>query len=643
MPDAEQLPNPQDLVNAMRTTVGRDNGHWVGIDRGRILRQQVAARSRFLDILANRAVRLALLMEAAEPKGFLYLLYYRITRLSSREFRAVVEDAARRGRLAGRFDVSDDGITFLDKGCSYYKKGAFSLGWKAFPLTAAYFDFIMNCLLYDKVKALLEPLFSAPHEPAIADTVAQRFRSEFDAWLIGRSTTEHGIKLEQKLRPFIDSLNDAGVRFFVHAPTSAEMAEVTRRWKVGKDFFTAVDVPVPINDWYRDRWPAAYFRFKASLAETIDLQVPPKRNYVDHITDETIAAFWVNTNLSDRSGSAQAGLLEYRSAAKAMLRYRTTLLQENVKSAEESASSFTMSDGSEMQIVDLGPLPDEDEPQDSFKYGVGDEFRDGEDVFEDEPESWPSPLAPLRAEPCAQVKWVSDAKIDEVLRHVFDEARGPVPGLPNPKACLFGDSQPEERFALTLLRYIHFGDAQKVAQKQLGRWVSGHPDAGGYGPLREEFSELDQVLQGLPYATINALLVRQDQAALVLLNGLHPDFVLEAIRGLGRSGPMSMEKAVECIRAHLEEPKNEVAARIKRESSKVARAGFRKQDAADEGFSEALRLGSRHVLALRDEFARVDGMVARAVRRADYQADHERFEEVFVMMYGPGAADDAAA
>ncbi len=267
--------------------------------------------------------------------------------------------------------------------------------------------------------------------------------------------------------------------------------------------------------------------------------------------------------------------------------------------------------------------------------------------------TWSSPLAELFDEDRAPVKWLKSEKDVALLSQLVDaqapasdnNTTGETPSREKYTAPLFVEVPPSEAFALTLARWVVFGDLQN--RKSPGVIAV----EGGYSGVRSAFEALAR--SGLdiaaPYGALEMtlatvgwiLLSRGNAAGLLAFATLDDQIVVPVARALPATtirlaSPMDREALIaEAVlkTADNPDPAFELL-RIARKGAKTTRAGFKPEDLFIQQGFERLRSGLYPLVRLVQTVGEVGGWLAAPAIEASFPRDVERFSVVFEAMYG---------
>jgi hypothetical protein len=376
----------------------------------------------------------------------------------------------------------------------------------------------------------------------------------------------------------------------------------------------------------------------------------------DAIDDEVIVAFWTAQASAAEHGE---GFRLYRSAARALLRYRSALRDAMAEAGIEAALPLGTGGGhAEVDLERIAP--------DALAT-----------------EAWQSPLLRLATPPADAIKWLTRKEQMQLQNYLG----GPRPsGDPDAAAGgdgdsglgagLTGDERFDLRFVRTLLRVDVFGAAQSAIVDRLRKRVAA-ADAvdqvlapigeAAYDDCAAAYGAVSEQVQLQSLAALALLIEAGAAETLVLLHhfagrdavdavlaaspgnvtSLHPherpgavagedDPALAAMfpDGLAALLPAALAAAAGREGHGLPEATRDLLARARGAVRRVNRVGFRREDRADARMLASLRSAVAAVTDLLAELDRLAAALATLDRRAQARADRSLFAAAFGRMYG---------
>ncbi|HEY1543189.1 MAG TPA: hypothetical protein VGG01_12330 [Xanthobacteraceae bacterium] len=370
------------------------------------------------------------------------------------------------------------------------------------------------------------------------------------------------------------------------------------------------------------------------------------------IDDEMILLFWIHVAEMDEAQQIE-GFRLYRSAAAAMLRYRSALRDalaaRHLEEALGRGLAAANDDFSSDQIAARG-------------------------------EAWRSPLRALTLLPASRVKWLT-AREQQQLRNYLggpgDDAEDGAPEQPeNPNDAWKVGLAGEERFDLahwmTLLRADVFGVVQASIVGRLRKRADPQTavaqametlDAAAYASSGDVYADARTQLHLESLAALVLLMEAGAAEAAILLRWLGGDAALRTVLGPTRRRPTLVRddddddqnddaadkiddadelraRVAPRLRAAVADPNvvEEGAGRTLLLEAlaarrKVNRAGFRREDRADSAVAMALRYGAAAVFEVIGELDRLTGTLSAKASLADLAADTARFATTFRRIY----------
>jgi hypothetical protein len=373
----------------------------------------------------------------------------------------------------------------------------------------------------------------------------------------------------------------------------------------------------------------------------------------DAIDDETIFVFWAAQASVGQDGQ---GFRLYRSAARALLRYRKAL--RDARAEAEIAAARPLGDGSGHGEVALDRIV-----PDALTI-----------------DAWQSPIHVLATPPISAIKWLT--KREQTLLSNYlgaprpDDSEDDAEAIADDQgsADLAGGERFDLRFVRTLLRVDVFGAAQSAIVDRLRKRVAGplavdqvlapigeatYDDcAAAYGAVSEQLK-----LQAL--AALAILIEAGAAEALVLMHHFAGQDAVDAVLAASQDNVVSLQRAglgsiagedesaldaiiqgdlVARLSAALDaagarhlalpEATRDLLARARAAGRKVNRLGFRREDRSDPRMLTSLRSDVAAVTDLLAELDRLMAALAKADRRSDARTDCVRFAEAFRQIYG---------
>jgi hypothetical protein len=374
----------------------------------------------------------------------------------------------------------------------------------------------------------------------------------------------------------------------------------------------------------------------------------------DAVDDDAILAFWTAQAETEDSDS---GFRLYRSAARALMRYRRALHDALMDARIRGALPI----GDEPASVDLERV----EPADLTV------------------DAWRSPLLLLAAPPANAIKWLTRKERLQLLNYL---------GGPHPDADAAADVAPEaeaegdegqdtdvaggERFDLrlvrTLLRVDVFGAAQASIVARLRKRVAAplalehalapigdmaYDDcAAAYASVRDQvrLQSLAALAAMMEAGAVEALILLRHfggQDAVAAVTAGAPGNVVslqarqspidldergepEAMNTAGLVAQLSSAFSAAALRPDLlPESTRALIAQARAAARKVNRVGFRREDRSDPQMLLSLRSAVAAVVDLLGELDRLEAALATADRREHACADRELFAPVFAHIY----------
>ena len=356
------------------------------------------------------------------------------------------------------------------------------------------------------------------------------------------------------------------------------------------------------------------------------------------INDEVIFDFWRSKAMEPGTSDGE-GFKLYRSAVRAMLRYRRALANRQI---EESS------------IADL----------DDVAWGREKTVADDREWFATpRPElmEWHSPmtvLGPL----CDTVKWLDDTerrRLRNYLGAVNIDNSGEMSGSEDGTAgALMGRDRFDLRFARTLLRVDVFAKVQSDLAAALRRKCPAEEalksaliqiDEMAYEKTKQDYARIREAVINGVLASIHVLGIQGDPNSLVLIaHVLAPGSVQHFIdqtsdaADLSSSGSISEERR-NIISTRLRSAFSGTASvpaeigdlvrRTKSAGQKLRRKGFLPQDRSDPKVQEAFQEGAHALVSLLDELDRLLKQLERLPLQEAAKADRIAFAEVFHQLY----------
>lgn len=385
----------------------------------------------------------------------------------------------------------------------------------------------------------------------------------------------------------------------------------------------------------------------------------------DAIDDEAIVSFWTAQGTGAEEGEVE-GFRLYRSAARALLRYRKAL--RDAMTEAQIRAALPLESGPDAAGVDPGRI-------EAAELPTG---------------AWQSPLLRLAAPPASAIKWLNRKERLQLLNYIGgprpDDDPDAVPepdadDAPIPDTDLSGGDRFDLRFLRTLLRVDVFGAAQAAIVARLRKRVAAPaaveqvlaPIGGAaYDDCAAAYAAVREQLRLQSLAALVVLMETGAVEALILLRHFGGqdaiDAVLAAARGNVTSlhGPRNASAAVddnvELDAAMTDALVGQIAAALPAAASrpeallpdatrdliaearvagrKVNRLGFRREDRTDPGMLTSLRAAVAAVIDLLAELDRLEAALAGAGRRDQAVSDRELFAAAFDRIYcaGDGAS-----
>jgi hypothetical protein len=362
------------------------------------------------------------------------------------------------------------------------------------------------------------------------------------------------------------------------------------------------------------------------------------------INDELIFDFW-RCKAVEPGNSDGEGFKLYRSAVRAMLRYRRALAIAQI--AESS-------------------MADPDDVARGRKNAVEDD-REWFDTPRPELMEWHSPMAVL-GPLCDTVKWLLDTERQRLKNHLgavdihnSGEMSGPEDGT---AGALMGPERFDLRFAVTLLRIDVFAKVQNDIIAALRRKRPAEEalkaalipiDEMAYEKAKQEYAGIREAVIKAVLASIHVLGIQGDPNALVLIAPIFgrgsvqyfTDQTSEAA-DVRSSGQVSEER-LSTISTELRSAFSKAAVvpveigdivrRTKSALEKLPRKGFLPQDRSDPKVREAFQEGAHALVSLLDELERILNRLDQLPLQEATKADRIAFTKVFRRLYArePGA------
>lgn len=575
-------------------------------------------REKGLNNLADRAVRMAVALNAVDPRGYHNAMYARLPVLNAAAFRSMILEAARAGRLEGVADANGDKLIFTTPKLTFFGK-PYSIQYKQMPLSVVFLAFMHNTITPLVVDEVIDGIRD---ELGAVDIASRNLLKQLETWLNDHLNNEYRLRQARAIREHLRLLENAKAWFDRATSPSGEVETIR---------VELADWTIPetvVEDRHKMRWPISYQKFRHSGTRTY-ADEPYEGKSVDLIDDETILSFWERVNLGPAFNAEQVGARNFRAAARLVLDYRLALSRAAVRLALDGAASVVREDRRDFDIMDARTRSAVDDLDgDRFESEEADydlELGSTIHAVDGDAELWTSPLIGLAGREGDPVKWLTASDVD-LLGKVFDNGAG--------GSSLFGREKPQRQFARTILRTLHFGDLQAVAIAR-GCAPSILFDSDPYIELRKLFEALADKVEHLAYATAYALILRRSKVeALALLLSLDPD--LRAKTFGGRPELMSADRLADAMVEKLMEPANALGKRMKAGYRATNRAGFRPSDEEDETYTWYLEQGAKLVPSLLEEIATIAEWLKSVDAHNAFSIDARRFEHALSALYGQG-------
>jgi hypothetical protein len=374
------------------------------------------------------------------------------------------------------------------------------------------------------------------------------------------------------------------------------------------------------------------------------------------IDDEAIISFWT-AQVQGKDDDAE-GFRLYRSAARALLRYRTALRDALAEAQIQTALPL----GDEPGFADLERI----EPAELTLN------------------AWQSPLRLLAAPPANAVKWLNRKERLQLLNYLggphpdddSDAAAHADANEAGPDTGLSGEERFDLGFVRTLLRADVFGAAQSSIVGRLRQRIAA-PLAveqalapicdTAYDDCAADYAAVREQLRLESLAALVVLMEAGAAEALVLMRHFGGQGAIDAVATASRGNVVSLQPAgpsanrqddgafdpmiadelvrqlssalsTTALRPDLLPDARDLIAQARAAARKVNRIGFRREDRSDPRVLLSLRSAVAAVVDLLHELDRLDSALSTAASRKEAGADRERFAAAFARIYCPGAS-----
>ena len=583
------------------------------------LNRWIIDRSAKLQGLFPAVVRFVRLASLLAPRCYVEFAYQPV--LSTQHFRAACDRAASAGRIpSATVGLSKDGVVLLEAKLSGARiSTGFEIGFSQMPHLAAFLDVLHNTIGYASVADCLRGFITTSQPTVDAITASKELRKRFNAWL---GDGDESRRLESG-----------------HRRTQAKViaAYLAR---------CGIEKPDDIGDniafsFWSER--ASFWHQKAKTSK-------------DGMSLDAV-----------EKGATDEGFRLYGTTVRLLLRYRRALEDAIVENAEKSyaiqvgANGDPLGDLDRIIAVELTVSDEDDE------LLVRQRISSSDGSIE-----WENPLAIITKHPCNQIKWLMDSEIQMLSNYLG--SRSEEKGIdidPNSstdaKITSIGDALVDYgpfdlRLTLTLLRVDVFAAAQA---RIIGRLRKGFsPSLALEGSINEIpdsayhdtvclYEKIRDQVETETWATLSLLGSAGDPMVIPLIEYLGgvplkeeflasvavtPTLVLwNAVTPRQEATLLQISQALR--KAFNESRPNEgllLANLIKKAHKarkKVARAGFRLDDAGDPKFRLAMRSSVPAVIELHRELDRLIERLKNSPCLELAKEDRSAFYHVFCKLY----------
>jgi hypothetical protein len=377
----------------------------------------------------------------------------------------------------------------------------------------------------------------------------------------------------------------------------------------------------------------------------------------DAIDDEAIVSFWTAQAVAAEEGE---GFRLYRSAARALLRYRKAL--QDAVTAAQIERALPLGGSTEYAGVDL-------ERTEPAELSI---------------DAWQSPLRLLSMPPANAIKWLNGNERLQLLNYLGgprpDEDAAVAPTADAEEAArwdtaLSGGDRFDLRFLRTLLRVDVFGAAQssivgrlrkRVAAAVAVEQVMAPVRDSAYDDCAMAYATVRDQLQLQALAALVTLMDAGAAEALMLLRHFGGQDAIDAVTAASRGNvitltapehessidlddhgeiePMVADELIERMScalsaaalrpdALLPDATRELIAQARAAGRKVNRLGFRREDRSDPRMLLSLRSAVGAVIDLLAELDRLQAALSTSAHCDEARADRVLFSAAFARIY----------
>ena len=193
-----------DALDRIRSDKGRDGRYWYPQGAAPAFTFAIANHGAEVRGYVHQAVRLIRLAELAGGRGgHASFLFARLPSLRAEYFRGYIHEAMRAGSLAGRVELFDRGVRFLEPAMNG-KSAPFDLAYQQMPAATAMLSVLIGTL-GDLGKERLAPILGMRCTASAGD-LAQQLYADFKDWLkTAAVASEDEVKQERRIWEFLSA------------------------------------------------------------------------------------------------------------------------------------------------------------------------------------------------------------------------------------------------------------------------------------------------------------------------------------------------------------------------------------------------------------------------------------------------------